>query len=395
VLPWRSSLLKFVGGDRLPDTAQATSGLERMTSVEALRAFGAISVLWMHCIWLGPWDFPRGLGVWFHHGWLGVDLFLIISGFATTHAFMRGLKSSQRQPLRNYWRNRLARIYPLFLLTSVVFLCVIDTTPVLGPDRWLQIISHLTLTHGWFIGVTGAINGVTWTLTLEMQLYVCGALILLTPFGASRHYRAWIAVAAIVFFVAIAYRFSVYQRNGPDTPICLHWISQLPGLWEGFFLGVLIAKHDQLRAEAKFVDRDRRRTVWLLISGVLSSIALVALLEAFDHHYWDAWLFPTLFRSAIALAFALVVWAAVRFDRERSSLRDETMGIWHQLSTRLGSWSYGIYLWHLPVLLMLKRTPLTGSFLFLATLTMTLIFAALSFHWFEAPLMRWARAQAR
>jgi len=67
-----------------------------------LRAFGAISVPWMHCIWLGPWDFPGGLGAWFHHGWLGVDLFLITSGFATTRALLQGLNSAQTQPLRNY-----------------------------------------------------------------------------------------------------------------------------------------------------------------------------------------------------------------------------------------------------------------------------------------------------
>ncbi len=366
-----------------------------MNSVEALRAFGAISVLWMHCIWLGPWDFPRGLGAWFHHGWLGVDLFLIISGFATTHAFLRGQQSGKTEPLRNYWRNRLARIYPLFLLTSITFLLLIDAAPVLGPDRWLQIISHLTLIHGWFIGVTGAINGVTWTLTLEMQLYVCGALILLTPFAANRNYRTWIALAVMVFLVAMTYRFNVYQQTGPETPTCLHWISQLPGLWEGFFLGVLIAKHDQLRAAANFNAADRRRTAWLLISGLLTSIALVTLLEVFDHHYWDAWPFPTFYRSAIALAFALVVWAAVRFDRERQSPPTARIGFWRWLSVCLGSWSYGIYLWHLPVLLMLKRTPLASGFLFLTTLGVTLVLAGISYRWFEAPIMRWARAQAR
>ena len=78
----------------------------RLPTVEALRAFGAISVLWMHCIWLGPWDFPRGLGAWFHHGWLGVDLFLIISGFATTRALFQGQSSAQTQPLRKPLRCR-------------------------------------------------------------------------------------------------------------------------------------------------------------------------------------------------------------------------------------------------------------------------------------------------
>ena len=377
----------------------------RLPTVEALRAFGAISVLWMHCIWLGPWDFPRGLGAWFHHGWLGVDLFLIISGFATTRALFQGLNSSQTQPLRNYWRNRLARIYPLYLLTSVVFLCLIDASAVTGPNRVLQIISHLTLTHGWFVQATGAINGVTWTLTLEMQLYVAGFFLLLTGFRSNVRYRVWLGVAALVFLLAISYRFSVYYLSDRNMAVCLHWISQLPGLCEGFFLGVLIAKFAQYRDDNDFVASadDRRRTAAIFATGLLSSIVLVAVLEHVNQRYWDDWLFPTLFRSGIAIAFALVVLAAVRFDTETTDRSGDIVTSQSRvraIAARLGAWSYGIYLWHLPVLLALKKSevlphPGQGSLLFLLTLSITIALAAASYHWFEQPCMQWARRVAR
>ena len=377
----------------------------RLPTVEALRAFGAISVLWMHCIWLGPWDFPRGLGAWFHHGWLGVDLFLIISGFATTRALFQGLNSSQTQPLRNYWRNRLARIYPLYLVTSVVFLCLVDASAVTGPDRVLQIISHLTLTHGWFVQATGAINGVTWTLTLEMQLYVAGFFLLLTGFRTSVRYRVWLGAAAVVFLLAISYRFGVYALSDHNMVVCLHWISQLPGLCEGFFLGVLIAKFAQYRDDNHFVASadDRRHTAAIFATGLLSSIVLVALLENVNQRYWDDWLFPTLFRSGIAVAFALVVWAAVRFDTEttdRSGNVGASQSPLRAIAGRLGAWSYGIYLWHLPVLLTLKKSPLfaqpgRGTLLFLLTLSITIALAAASYRWFEQPWMQWARRAAR
>ena len=372
----------------------------RLPTVEALRAFGAISVLWLHCIWLGPWDFPRGLGAWFHHGWLGVDLFLIISGFATTRALFQGLNSAQTQPLRNYWRNRLARIYPLYLLTCVVFLCLIDTSAVTGPERILQIISHLTLTHGWFAQATGAINGVTWTLTLEMQLYVASFFLLLTPFRSSSRLWVWIGLAGFVFALAILYRFSVYNLSNHNMAVCLHWISQLPGLCEGFFLGVLIAKFAQYRDDAGFIAHanDRRNTSIIFASGLISSIVLVILLEDVNQQYWDTWLFPTLFRSGVAIAFALVVWAAVRFDTETPNRVMNKQSPLKTITERLGAWSYGIYLWHLPVLLMLKKSAALagqGALLFLLTLSIAVALAAASYRWLEQPCMQWARQRAR
>ena len=373
----------------------------RLPTVEALRAFGAISVLWMHCIWLGPWDFPRGLGAWFHHGWLGVDLFLIISGFATTRALFQGQSSAQTQSVsnywRNYWRNRLARIYPLYLLTCVVFLLLIDASAVTGPNRALQIISHLTLTHGWFIEATGAINGVTWTLTLEIQLYVAGFFLLLTRFGASSRYRVWLGVALFVFLMAIGYRYGVYYLNKQNMALCLHWISQLPGLCEGFFLGVLIAKHAQYRSETNFVATatDRRRTAVFFASGLLSSIVLVILLEDVNKQYWDSWQFPTFFRSGVAISFALVVWAAVRFDTETRDAGSKLGNVLQTIAGRLGAWSYGIYLWHLPVLLMLKKGNFNGALLFLLTLSITVAVAAASYRWFEQPCMQWARRRGQ
>ena len=358
----------------------------RLPTVEALRAFGAISVLWMHCIWLGPWDFPRSLGAWFHHGWLGVDLFLIISGFATTRALLQGQNSAQTQPLRNYWRNRLARIYPLYLLTCVVFLLLIDASAVTGPNRALQIISHLTLTHGWFAQAAGAINGVTWTLTLEMQLYVVGFFLLLTRFGASSRYRVWITVAVLVFLLAIGYRYGVYHFSKQDMALCLHWISQLPGLCEGFFLGVLVAKYEQHRQEMNFVATaaDRRRTTVIFASGLLSSIVLVILLEDVNKQYWNSWLFPTFFRSGVAISFALVVWAAVRFDAETPERAANKQRPLRTIAGHLGAWSYGIYLWHLPVLLMLKKSPALagqGFLLFLLTHSIAVALAAASNRW--------------
>jgi peptidoglycan/LPS O-acetylase OafA/YrhL len=220
---------------------------------------------------------------------------------------------------------------------------------------------------------------------------------LLTRFGASSRYRVWLGVAVLVFLLAIGYRYGVYYFSKQDMAQCLHWISQLPGLCEGFFLGVLVAKYAQYRNETNFIATaaDRRRTAVIFASGLLSSIVLVILLEDVNKQYWDSWQFPTLFRSGVAIAFALIVWAAVRFDTETDTARSKQGNALRTLAGHLGAWSYGIYLWHLPVLLMLKKSNFSGALLFILTLSITVAVAAASYRWFEQPCMQWARRRAQ
>lgn len=351
----------------------------RLASIDALRAFGALSVLLMHCIWLGPWELPRSSFVWFHHGWLGVDLFLVISGFATTLALQAQLQKGGASS--TYWLHRLVRIFPLYLITSIFFLIAVDASAILGNDGLFQIATHATLTHGLFPSAAGSINGVTWTLSLELQLYLAGFLLIVwhqkrgKPIGLQ-----WIL---IVFSMGLAYRYTIYQLCASQAQMsqASHWITQMPGLCEGFLLGVLIAQNaDKLGVEKRF----HIKPSLLFLLGLLMSALLIVLLEANRAAYWQSWHFPVLFRPAIAASFALIVWAAAQTTKPATS-------IWLRLLAQLGTYSYGIYLWHLPILLLLKQAGFINSGLFLATLSCTILLAALSYHGVERPLMRWIK----
>jgi len=162
-------------------------------------------------------------------------------------------------------------------------------------------------------------------------------------------------------------------------------------------LGVLIAKHAHYRSNSNFIATaiDRRYTAAIFAAGLIGSIVLVALLEDVNKQYWEHWLFPTFFRSGIAISFALLVWAAVRFDTETIAVSSPFGAALQSIAARLGAWSYGIYLWHLPVLLVLKKSNVNGALLFLLTLSLTIALAAASYRWFEQPWMQWARRRAR
>lgn len=140
--------------------------------IEVLRGFAAMAVFACHLAFLGGWTLAeQQRAVWFlaSYGWAGVDLFFIISGFVITRSALR--LRPHPDFARRFWIHRLARIYPLYLLSLIVFLVVVDSGPVTGPDAWFRILTHLLMLHAYFPSTSGTINPVAWSLGIEFGLY--------------------------------------------------------------------------------------------------------------------------------------------------------------------------------------------------------------------------------
>lgn len=99
--------------------------------------------------------------------------------------------------------------------------------------------------------------------------------------------------------------------------------------------------------------------------------------------FWNYPLMVTMWRSLLALAFALVMLFTISI---------KVTGISRKLLSPffyLGTISYGIYLWHLPVLLSLKRlTWISPSVALALVVGLTYVFASVSWHFFEQPLIK-------
>ncbi|MBK6652016.1 MAG: acyltransferase [Betaproteobacteria bacterium] len=110
-------------------------------------------------------------------GWIGVDLFLVISGFVIGKT---AIESFTRNP--DGWRSlyierRFRRIAPLHIAT--VFLYALLISPqilTLGGDSVFHLFSHVFFIHNLFPSTYGSINGVNWSVALEMQFYMLVAL---------------------------------------------------------------------------------------------------------------------------------------------------------------------------------------------------------------------------
>ena len=116
-------------------------------NVNLLRAFAALLVLVYHVIELAPWpEFPTaGPGLLFRAGWVGVDLFFVISGFVIGLSAIRLYRDGARDYRRTFLRRRLARIVPLYVFTCAAFLLMVQPAVLSLP--WgklaLQLVSHL------------------------------------------------------------------------------------------------------------------------------------------------------------------------------------------------------------------------------------------------------------
>jgi peptidoglycan/LPS O-acetylase OafA/YrhL len=301
-------------------------------------------------------------------GSLAVGVFFIISGLFVTQSWLR-----DPQPLR-FAARRLARIVPgLFvclLVTTVVAVAFFSDTGAAGLSSgapWRYIFGNSVLHFLQYnippeelriAGVLGGmdLNGPLWTLYWEGRMYVMVALIGL---AAVLPMREWMRNAAIFLLVA-AHLF----------PAVLSGYVWEVRMWSLFLVGMLL---QTVAAQAR-----------IGLVHVLCAFALLMLNWTRNASLTDS---PLTWFGVMLAAGALAMWVG--------SAR--TRGLQH---FRTHDYSFGIYIWHWPVLLMLRAAlpPMDALPLLVASLCVIVPAAVLSWHFVEAPAIRtvrkWMRARA-
>lgn len=357
-------------------SAELTCKSSFIRAIEPLRAFAAFSVLMLHVIYISNWtDFPKtGPLAWFWAGWLGVDIFFVISGFVVTMAAFRELEVGET-PRLNFFIRRLARIAPLYFLSMAIYLIAVKSDPVKGGDAWFQILTHISFTHNFFPSSTGAINPPTWTIGTEMQLY----LLVIALMAWLPRYRPWLFALA-VFAVAIACRYVAYASNlGESDALLSHYTTQMPCTVDNFGMGMVLA---MLKQKGSLPQLGAIRSAIFFGIAVLGLVACQQILSAHWETYWTIWWLPTFFRSFAALFCALLVFTAITMpERLQNSIPN--------LFVFLGQISYGIYLWHFIVIMLLLKYASLGRVAFLgSTLLLTVVMAAFSWYFIEKPIVK-------
>jgi peptidoglycan/LPS O-acetylase OafA/YrhL len=373
-------------------------------AIEGLRGVAVLWVLVFHYVVVrsGHFDDPfvewvdglRPLHVIVRYGFLGVDLFFLITGFLLVLPWFKHAAEGRAPPSARgfYWR-RIQRIVPAYYVHLIVlfFVCV----PLINPDLWRSasgfVLANLGL-HVFFLhqltpysAASLSINGALWTLTLEMQYYILLPLIatwfVRAPYVTAVAFLAtallWQALAAhdlqplISLYGAIGARWNI-----PEADLRHLAATQLPSYLGHFALGILCGRA-WFRNRGVAAGRVASAMLGALAAGSLA--VLYAVLSGgaplFGEHAWL--LFP--------MSMATFIWAAVSRNPAWGS---KLLGL--PVLGFIGRVSYSMYLYHLPLLLLLdKYAPAAlGGLAFPCYFAMVVGAGAISYRYVEQPFMR-------
>ena len=356
--------------------------------IDVLRAVAALLVLSHHAIVLGSlqvlpgslWSFPL------RSGWVGVDLFLVISGFVIT---LSAARERERNPEAFHWpfmQRRLRRVVPLYALTCVVFLFLVRPELLQMEPLLLlrQVVSHALFVQNLSPATHGFINGVTWSLALEMQFYV--ALILcigmLLRLGALR-------ALLLLIGTAWAWRYGTTFFLIPgeaNAHMQVIYTTELPGTLDAFGVGIAMAL-TVFKGQGFAANRMKpgwcNFVLWLTAAIVFLGLAAAILLPRGD--YWAIPGMVIFWRTLLAIGCGAALGAAITCPLRGGGLLRPVR--------YLGQISYGMYLWHLLVLTVLLLQPeVRGERLYAILLACTILLSAISWQWVEKP---WLKAKTR
>ena len=350
---------------------------QRFDNINLLRAFAALAVVVYHVIEHSKWTaYPMdGPLVTFRIGWIGVDLFFVISGFVITYSAILLWRAQPEAFQRRYWARRISRIVPLYALTMLAWMLFIGPawpSISLGGMAW-QLFAHLTFIHGFFASTHGSIDGVNWTLAIEMQFYVGVALLI----GWIDRTPAW-RIVLWAFAVAWAWRATMFVVHGhADSYALFMYATQLPGTLDEFAAGIVLAK--------SVIDaRGTRQPLgWLAAAGATGYAAMAMYWARAE--YWNDAAMVIFWRSSAAVFLFCVVAAAVHLPQAIARR-------WLKPFDSLGEISYGIYLWHLfAIQLVVFALGMARGEALVAVVATTVLLSAASWRYFERPIMRMAR----
>ena len=326
--------------------------------IQALRALAVTLVVTFH-FW------PQQLT----GGYVGVDIFFVISGYLITSHLLREKQRTGRIVLSQFYARRVRRLLPAALFVLAVTL--VTVVIVVPTSLWKQFLGEIAASALYFVNWLLAINSVDyfgaenlaspvqhyWSLSVEEQFYIVWPLLIIGVFALTRsaEWRTslrWLtAVFAAVFAAGLVY--SVVGSRVAQAPT---YFATPAHAWE-FAAGGLLAIVGLLGAAAQRVDFVSRLPRYARsLASWLGFAVIVFSAVRFDGE--------SLFPGYIALipVIATVVVIAMRVPDGRFS---PGWIVSNRAVQWLGSISYSVYLWHWPLIVL---TPFViGSDLTLAT----------------------------
>lgn len=338
--------------------------------IEGLRAVAAMLVAVFH-IWLG-----RVSG--------GVDVFIVVSGFLITTSLLGEAERSGRIQFGRFWARLAKRLAPAALL--VLMAVVLASMLWLPASRWRdtipEVVAAVAYVENWLLAAKSidylaqhvAVSPVQhyWALSVQGQFYLVWPLVLGLGLVAARRWNLglrplMLPVFGLIFMLSLYYSIFLTARDQPFA-----YFNSFARVWEFSVGGLLALALPWLRPGRSL----RVALGWIGLLAIVSCGLVLTVSRVFPG-YLALW--PTL--SAACIILAGTTHSPIGVDRLLAS----------RLMVYLGRISYGIYLWHFPMLVFARNmlAPQSiGLVAGLAIIVTSILLAGATDRWLETPLRR-------
>lgn len=356
------------------DSDQASPAKRKFRAdIQGLRAFAVLAVILDHLM-----QWPSG-------GFVGVDIFFVISGFLITGHLMREWELTGGVSFVGFYKSRIKRILPAASLTLVVTVCAAFF--LLNKPRALSVfwdsIWAALFSANWrfasagtdYFQVGGPVSPLQhfWSLAVEEQFYFVWPFVMLlalffaAKFGSERTRPRVVAALVIGAISVLSLGWALIQTSSSPTTA---YFSTFTRTWE-LGLGAILAIATPLLM--KIPNRSRPIMAWLGLAGMVASLFVISADSAFPA---PAAILPV-------IATGLVIAAGVAGDQRYLT------PLTNKFSGYIGNISYSLYLWHFPIIILIgPLLPWQGPAGNILQLALIAIVSVVMFHMWEDAIRR-------
>ncbi|MDO5077062.1 acyltransferase family protein [Corynebacterium sp.] len=358
--------------------------IRRVTGIDGLRGLAVLVVVIYH--FFG--DLMPG-------GFLGVDMFFVLSGFLITSLLIRERAVTGKIDLKDFWRRRVRRILPAAVAVLVMvtaFAGMVGGDPAVGlvaqffgtllfVNNWVQVAESAS----YFADSGVQIFAHYWSLAVEEQFYVIWPLlfVLLTASRFVRQHIRWFVGAMLIG----SFAWMLYLYDPAQDPTRVYYGTDTHSF--GLLIGVLLA----LTATTTVGNPDadswpKERLPLGRIAGLVGFIALLGLIAmvmlVHDTH-------PFTYRGGLLLASVLTAIVLTTVVLEAGPV-NKIMNL--HFMRWLGERSFSLYLWHWPVIILLEQVihnlglTVPSWLIGVTSLVISLPVCHWSYQWIETPIRR-------
>ncbi|MCC6340449.1 MAG: acyltransferase [Acidimicrobiia bacterium] len=345
---------------------------------------------------------------WLAGGFIGVEVFFVISGYLITLLLIGEHERSGQIDLKQFWLRRARRLLPAVftMMGALMVYCAVFKRDRLGEIRG-DIIAGATYVSNWYqiwvgqgytAGASFAPLRHLWSLAVEEQFYLVWPLVMVGLMRLGRRrlpdISRWLALAALVIAVVMGFLFYGGDPASPDASweiagrsisindaLYLSTITRATGLLLGASFAMLWRPYAVMRGPLRHKGRELDL---LALAGLAGLCGLAWFLQVtYEDGRGDPWLFRGGF-LAVALC-TLVVMAAVT---HRTAATGRVFGT--PVLVYLGTRSYGLYLYHWPVYQIIREAAGVKMSLtqFVLAMAITVPITEASYRWLETPIRK-------